>query len=63
MDPTRVSARVDHDVCVGNAMCRAVAPVVFVEGSGGQSVAVNAAAESPETILEAAANCPWARSS
>jgi ferredoxin len=40
----RVVVRVDHDVCVGNAMCRAVAGNVFVSD--------------PNGILEAAADCP-----
>ncbi len=36
--------RVDHNVCVGNAMC--------------QSEAVDPAGDSEEKILEAAENCP-----
>jgi ferredoxin len=54
---TRFTVRVDHDVCVGNAMCRALLPDVFVEDEHGQSVAVGVPATLDEA-LEAAADCP-----
>jgi ferredoxin len=54
----RVDVHVDHDLCVGNAMCRAIAPNAFVADAVGQSVAAHPAAEPLETILEAAASCP-----
>jgi ferredoxin len=54
----RVIVRVDHDVCVGNAMCRAVAGNVFVSDPNGQSVVADPTAEPLERILEAAADCP-----
>jgi ferredoxin len=53
----RFGVRVDPDRCVGNAMCRAALPDVFVEDANGQSVVVGA----PPTLaaaLEAAADCP-----
>lgn len=50
--------RVDPDVCVGNSMCRATAPNVFVADDNEQSVVADPAADSLEKILEAAANCP-----
>jgi ferredoxin len=49
---------VDHEVCVGNAMCETIAPKVFRLNEKRQSEAVDPAAESVERILEAAGNCP-----
>jgi ferredoxin len=49
---------VDHQVCVGNAMCEAVAPNVFRLDENRQSEVADPAAASEETILEAAENCP-----
>lgn len=54
----RVIVRVDDDICVGNAMCRAVAGSVFVAAENGQSVVADQDAAPLEAILEAAANCP-----
>jgi ferredoxin len=54
----RIVVRVDHDLCVGNAMCRAVAANVFVSDENGQSVVADPGAEPLERILEAAAGCP-----
>ena len=50
--------RVDHNVCVGNAMCETFAPHVFRLNDNRQSEAVDPAGDSEEKILEAAANCP-----
>lgn len=49
---------VDHDVCVGNAMCETIAPKVFRLDDNRQSEVVDPAADSVEKILEAAENCP-----
>ena len=49
---------VDHNVCVGNAMCETIAPKVFALNEKRQSEAVNPAGDSVEKILEAAENCP-----
>ena len=49
---------VDHDVCVGNAMCETFAPKVFRLNQNRQSEAVDPDADSLERILEAAENCP-----
>lgn len=56
---TKIIARVDRDVCIGNAMCRALAPDVFKPTTGGQSMAVDSPVD-PETAQEAADNCPVA---
>jgi ferredoxin len=49
---------VDHIVCVGNAMCRAVAPTVFVADADNRSSVADSESASRETILEAASLCP-----
>jgi len=50
--------RVDHNVCVGNAMCETFAPHVFRLNDNRQSEAVDPTGDSAEKILEAAENCP-----
>ena len=49
---------VDHDVCVGNAMCETIAANVFRLNENRQSEAVDPAGDTVEKILEAAENCP-----
>jgi len=49
---------VDHNLCVGNAMCETFAPGVFVLNDDRQSEAVDPDADTEENILEAAENCP-----
>lgn len=49
---------VDPNVCVGNAMCEAIAAACFRLNEKRQSEAVDPAADSVEKILEAAENCP-----
>ncbi|MEK7806484.1 MAG: ferredoxin [Chloroflexota bacterium] len=54
----KVRISVDHDLCVGNAMCETIAPKVFILNENRQSEAVNPAGDTIENILEAAENCP-----
>jgi ferredoxin len=54
----RIVVNVDRGLCVGNGMCRAIAPKGFAEDEDGQSVPADPNAEPLETILEAAASCP-----
>ena len=49
---------VDHNLCVGNAMCETYAPKVFVLNDDRQSEAVDPEGDTEENILEAAENCP-----
>lgn len=49
---------VDHNICVGNAMCETFAPKVFVLNEDRQSEAVDPEADTEANILEAAENCP-----
>jgi ferredoxin len=50
--------RVDHNVCVGNAMCETYASNVFRLNDNRQSEAADPAGDSEAKILEAAENCP-----
>lgn len=49
---------VDHTACVGNAMCKSIAPKVFRLNDDRQSEAVDPTADTEANILEAAENCP-----
>ena len=54
----KVNVRVDHLLCVGNAMCETFAPNAFRLNEDRQSEAVNPQGDSIEKILEAAESCP-----
>ncbi len=54
----KVRISVDHDLCVGNAMCETFAPKVFILNDNRQSEAVNPGGDTLENIMEAAENCP-----
>lgn len=54
----KLRVRVDHNVCVGNAMCTTIAPKVFALNDNRQSEAVDPGGDTAEKILEAAENCP-----
>jgi len=54
----KVKVWVDHQVCVGNAMCETFAPKVFQLDDNRQSKVVDPDGNSVEEILEAAENCP-----
>ncbi len=48
---------VDHNTCVGNAMCPTIAPKVFALNQSRQSEVVNPEGDPLVRILEAAENC------
>ena len=54
----KLRIRVDHLLCVGNAMCETFAPNVFQLNDDRQSEAVNPEGDTEAQILEAAENCP-----
>ena len=58
--PNKTSASVDHDICVGHAGCRRIAPTAFRRTPVGQSEFVDIHSESDAAIVEAADNCPVA---
>ncbi len=49
---------VDHQACVGNAMCELIAPKVFRLNDNRQSEVADPTADTEAKILEAAENCP-----
>ena len=49
---------VDHDICVGNAMCETFATHTFALNGNRQSEAVNPEGDPLNQILESAENCP-----
>ena len=55
--PNKLRVSVDHDLCVGHAGCRRIAPTAFRRTSVGQSEFVEPHTESDATIVEAAENC------
>ena len=54
----KLRVSVDHDICVGNAMCITISPAVFSLNDDRQSQAGNPDGDTLEKILEAAENCP-----
>lgn len=56
--PRKLRIIVNHDVCVGNAMCETFATNTFALNENRQSEAVNPDGDPLEQILEAAENCP-----
>ena len=54
----KLRVRVDHNVCVGNAMCETFAPKTFRLNDNRQSEAVDPDGDTVEKIIEAAENCP-----
>jgi ferredoxin len=53
-----MKARVDRDVCVGSAVCTAIAPEVFELDNKGLSHVVNPDAGDEDLLREAAESCP-----
>ena len=54
----KLQVAVDHNVCVGNAMCPHMAPKVFALNDDRQSQVINPDGDTREVILEAAEACP-----
>ena len=54
----KLKITVDHNVCVGNAMCEEYAPNVFALNEDRQSIVVNPDGDPEDKVLEAAENCP-----
>ena len=50
--------RVDHGLCVGNAMCVALAPGAFAHNENRQSEPLQPCTATVASVLEAAASCP-----
>ena len=56
----KITVSVDHDVCVGNAMCVTIATKAFELNDDRQAAPANPDGDTEELILEAAENCPVA---
>lgn len=56
----RLRIHVDHDRCVGNAMCLATAPDTFAHDENRQSVVVDPEGDPEGAVVRAARNCPTA---
>ena len=56
--PRKLRVSVDHDICVGNAMCETYAPKVFVLNDDRQSTVADPNGDTFENIMEAAQDCP-----
>ena len=54
----KLRVRVDHQACVGNAMCETIAAHTFRLNDDRQSEVVDPEGDSAERVLEAAENCP-----
>jgi ferredoxin len=54
----KLKISVDHNVCVGNAMCETFAANTFTLNDNRQSVVKNPEGDAEEQVLEAAENCP-----
>jgi ferredoxin len=60
MNPPPLVVSVNEDLCVGNAMCRAIAPNIFVATPNGKSTVARADSDDSELVIEAADTCPVA---
>lgn len=60
MNPTSVTVSVNEDLCVGNAMCRAIAPNTFIASPNGKSTVANPVTDDSELLIETADTCPVA---
>ncbi len=54
----KLQISVDHNVCVGNAMCETFASNTFVLNDDRQSSVKDPNGDPEEKVLEAAENCP-----
>ena len=54
----KLQIMVDHNVCVGNAMCETFASNTFALNENRQSTVVNPEGDPEGMVLEAAENCP-----
>ena len=54
----KLSISVDHNLCVGNAMCETIATKAFVLNDDRQSEVADPDADTEENIIEAAESCP-----
>ena len=56
----KLSVTVDHDLCVGNAMCVTIATKALTLNEERQAIPADVDGDSEDLIMEAAENCPVA---
>ena len=56
----KIQVSVDHNICVGNAMCVTIATKAFELNDERQAVSANPDGDTEEIIMEAAESCPVA---
>ena len=56
----KIRVSVDHDVCVGNAMCVTIATKAFTLNDDRRAVPADPESDTEEVIMDAAENCPVA---
>jgi len=56
----KIQVSVDHDICVGNAMCITIATKAFKLNDERQAVSADPDGDTEAIIMEAAENCPVA---
>ncbi len=56
----KIRVSVDHDLCVGNAMCVTIATKAFTLNDDRKAVPADPDDDTEEVIMEAAENCPVA---
>ena len=56
--PGKLQVTVDHDLCVGNAMCPHIAPKTFSLNDDRQSQVIDPGGDAAGVVLEAAEACP-----
>ena len=56
----KISVSVDHDVCVGNAMCVTIATKAFALNDDRRAIPADPESDTEEVIMDAAENCPVA---
>lgn len=56
--PMSLRIWVDHDKCVGSTMCILTSPSVFALDEKRQSIVVDPAGDTEESVLDAAEQCP-----
>lgn len=60
MNQPSLSISLDENLCIGNAMCRRVAPKTFIETDDGLSMVAQPPLDARQEIVRAAAACPVA---
>lgn len=58
MEKKQIVVQIDRSLCIGNAMCRELAPGAFIDDGEGRTLVDDPSSESVANLLEAEALCP-----